>query len=102
MPVNRLFYLSLPPNVFRTVAELVGAHLRSSSGWSRLVVEKPLGRETESSRVLSKSLSANFEEEEIYRIDHYLGKEVVQNLLVLRFANLIFDPLWNRGYVHCV
>lgn len=102
MPLNRLFYLSLPPNIFNVISELVGEILRSKRGWNRLVVEKPLGRDTDSSRELSACLAENFREEEIYRMDHYLGKEVVQNLLVLRFANLIFDPLWNRGYVNNV
>jgi len=74
----------------------------SKTGWTRVIVEKPFGRDSESFTVLSEQLSSLFEEEQIYRIDHYLGKEMVQNLMVLRFANLVFEPVWNRNYISSV
>jgi len=100
--VNRLFYLSLPPDVFLDAATNVGNYCRTNIGWNRIVIEKPFGRDLESFEILSKGLNSVFKQEEIYRIDHYIGKEVVQNLLVLRFANVIFDPLWNRSNIKCV
>ncbi|XP_003382987.1 PREDICTED: glucose-6-phosphate 1-dehydrogenase-like [Amphimedon queenslandica] len=96
---NRLFYLALPPSVFDSVTKLIKTQCMSKTGWNRIIVEKPFGKDSESSAKLSKHLSSLFTEEEIYRIDHYLGKEMVQNLLVLRFANAIFQPIWNRDNI---
>src|SRR5574340_467129 len=100
---NALFYLSTQPSQYETVALNLGdAGLNHGSGWRRLVVEKPFGRDLESSRRLSDSLHRVFDEADVYRIDHYLGKETVQNILAFRFGNGIFEPLWNRRYVNHV
>jgi glucose-6-phosphate 1-dehydrogenase len=98
---NRLFYLATPPDAYTTIAERLGLGglARPSSGWSRLVVEKPYGRDLGSARELDHAIGAVFRERQIYRIDHYLGKETVQNILVFRFGNGIFEPIWNRRYV---
>ena len=101
-PGNYLFYLAVPPALFGTVAlHLASAELtREHSGtWRRVVVEKPFGHDLASARALNAELSTGLAETQIYRIDHYLGKETVQNLLALRFANGIFEPVWNRRYV---
>jgi glucose-6-phosphate 1-dehydrogenase len=100
--VNRLFYLAIPPSILLNVAQSVGAVATSKKGWTRIIIEKPFGRDSESSALLSRELSKIFSEEQMYRIDHYLGKELVQNLMVLRFANLIFEPIWNRATIHNV
>lgn len=106
LPADRLFYLAVPPSVFLDVARAIGdaglVQCGASSPWSRVVIEKPFGRDRESSDELVRELAHVFSESQTYRIDHYLGKEVIQNLLVLRFANLIFEPIWNRNYVHSV
>src|SRR5438093_6400995 len=98
---NRLFYLALPPPAYAATIEDLGARdvARTPHGWSRIVIEKPFGHDLESARRLSMALYRVFHEPEIFRIDHYLGKETVQNILVLRFANGIFEPIWNRQYV---
>jgi glucose-6-phosphate 1-dehydrogenase len=100
---NRLFYLAVPPQAHGDIVKnLQRAGLARPAGgqsWVRLVVEKPFGRDRESARALNERLLAVFDEEQIFRIDHYLGKETVQNLLVFRFANSIFEPVWNRAYV---
>jgi len=98
---NRIFYLSTPPNVFEEIiANLGRAGLhRQDPGYSRLVIEKPFGRDLDSARYLNGKVREFFEERQIFRIDHYLGKETVQNILVLRFGNTIFEPIWNRRYV---
>jgi len=101
---NYLFYLATPPEVFAEVArQLSAAGLARSSqpfqGWRRIVVEKPFGHDLGSSRVLNGELQSAFDESQIFRIDHYLGKETVQNVLVFRFANGIFEPIWNRRYI---
>ncbi len=100
---NRLFYLAIPPSLILSVAQsLHAAGLSRSAGWTRIIVEKPFGRDLESARALNAGLHALFSDEQVYRIDHYLGKETVQNLLVLRFANGMFEPVWNRRYVEQV
>jgi glucose-6-phosphate 1-dehydrogenase len=98
---NRLYYLALPPAVFPTVIEQLGRAglAKDGDGWARIVIEKPFGHDLASARALNERVHAVFDEDQIYRIDHYLGKETVQNLLVLRFANSIFEPVWNRNYV---
>ena len=96
---NRLIYLALPPSVFEPVTSFIKQCCMSKTGWNRIIVEKPFGKDSESSAKLSTHLAGLFTEEEIYRIDHYLGKEMVQNLLVLRFANAIFQPIWNRDNI---
>lgn len=97
---NRLFYLATPPEVFDDlVVGIRESGLNKSQGWVRIVVEKPFGNDFESAQHLNRLLWTAFDESAIYRIDHYLGKETVQNLLVLRFGNTIFEPLWNYRYV---
>jgi glucose-6-phosphate 1-dehydrogenase len=101
---NRLFYLSTPPSIYSTVVTRLGeAGLNrppeSTQAWVRIIIEKPFGRDLASSRALNQTVTGVFSEDQVYRIDHYLGKETVQNILVLRFANGIFEPLWNRNHV---
>jgi glucose-6-phosphate 1-dehydrogenase len=99
---NYLFYLAVPPSLFGTVVLHLGsASLTSERGgrWRRVVVEKPFGHDLQSARALNAELSTSLSESQIYRIDHYLGKETVQNILAFRFANGIFEPVWNRRYV---
>jgi glucose-6-phosphate 1-dehydrogenase len=98
---NRLFYLATPPSSFSPFIRLLAASgmNRSDSGWTRIIVEKPFGRDYESARALNREILEVFREEQIFRIDHYLGKETVQNIMVLRFANGIFEPLWNQRYI---
>jgi len=100
IPGNRLFYLALAPELFGPVSfNLRDGGLLESQGWKRLVIEKPFGYDLESARKLNEQLSQVFKEEEIYRIDHYLGKEMVQNIQVIRFANAFFEPLWNNQHI---
>ena len=100
---NRLFYLSTPPEVYPDIVEQLGrAGLAKPAGpnsWVRIIIEKPFGRDLASAKQLNQIVLNVFEEKQVYRIDHYLGKDTVQNLLVLRFGNGIFEPLWNRNYV---
>jgi glucose-6-phosphate 1-dehydrogenase len=99
---NRLFYLATAPDYFGLIAgQLRQGDLArpKDESWTRIIVEKPFGHDLESARALNQELAEVFEEKQIYRIDHYLGKETVQNLLVFRFANSIFEPLWNRQYI---
>ena len=98
---NRIYYLAVPPSSFLPIVRnLQSAGLaQSDRGWARVIIEKPFGHDLESAKALNCELNKVFREEQIYRIDHYLGKETVQNLLVFRFANGIFEPIWNRRYV---
>lgn len=99
---NYIFYLSTPPDVYEIIAKNLSAKglADEKEGWRRLIVEKPFGYNLASAKALNNGLHQYFKEPQIYRIDHYLGKETVQNLLVTRFANSIFEPLWNRNYIH--
>jgi glucose-6-phosphate 1-dehydrogenase len=96
---NRVFYLAIPPTAYSIAIEMLGHRRDESHGWTRLIVEKPFGHDRASARALNEQIMDHFDEDEIYRIDHYLGKETVQNLLALRFANGIFEPIWNRQFV---
>ena len=100
---NRLFYLSTPPEVYPAIVEQLGraglARPATPNSWVRIIIEKPFGRDLATAKELNKIVLDVFEEKQVYRIDHYLGKDTVQNLLVLRFGNGIFEPLWNRNYV---
>jgi glucose-6-phosphate 1-dehydrogenase len=97
--------MAIPPNIFIDTACSIGGSglMEVPRGfWSRVVLEKPFGRDSQSSAILKQALSSIFTEEQSYRIDHYLGKEVIQNLLILRFANIIFEPIWNRNHIDYV
>ncbi len=98
---NRLFYLAAPPETYPVIVQHLGeAGLNHSpAGWTRLIVEKPFGRDLQSAVALNQQVHEVFAEDQVYRIDHYLGKETVQNLIVFRFANAIFEPIWNRNYI---
>ena len=97
---NRVFYLALPPVAFPGVIGLLGeVGLNQSAGWTRLVVEKPFGKDLESAKTLNSVVHQHFDESQVYRIDHYLGKQTVQNLLVFRFANALFESAWNRDRI---
>ena len=98
---NTLFYLSTPPGAYSTIVENIGrTQLETcAEGWRRIVVEKPFGRDLETALSLDVKLHSVFAEDQIYRMDHYLGKETVQNILAFRFGNGIFEPLWNRKYI---
>ena len=108
--VNRLLYFAIPPSVFvpigKSIKEAVIDKEASKNpnkvGWDRLIIEKPFGNDSESFEELSQAMSALYSEDYLYRIDHYLGKEMVQNLVILRFSNAIFEPLWNRNYIQSV
>ncbi len=95
---NRVYYLAIPPQAFETSVQEIGER-QDHEGWTRVIVEKPFGHDLASSRRLSELLHRWFGEHEIFRIDHYLGKETVQNMLALRFANGIFEPVWNRQFI---
>jgi glucose-6-phosphate 1-dehydrogenase len=95
---NRLYYLAVPPDAIATLVGELGER-RTTEGWTRLIVEKPFGRDLESARALNECVHRHFDEDEVFRIDHYLGKETVQNMVALRFANGIFEPIWNRQFI---
>jgi len=98
---NRIYYMATPPGVFPHIIDLLGLteQLTETQGWRRVVIEKPFGTDLASARKLNEQIHKTLNENQIYRIDHYLGKETVQNILVTRFANTIFEPLWNRNYI---
>ena len=98
---NRIYYMATPPGVFPNIIDLLGLtdQLTEYNGWRRVVIEKPFGTDLESARSLNEQIHKALSERQIYRIDHYLGKETVQNILMARFANTIFEPLWNRNYI---
>jgi glucose-6-phosphate 1-dehydrogenase len=95
---NRVYYFAVPPSAFIVLVKKIGER-RDTEGWTRIIVEKPFGHDLESARELNKVIWEHFDEREVFRIDHYLGKETVQNLLALRFANGIFEPVWNRQFI---
>ena len=101
---NRLYYMAIPPSLFpATISNLDATHqIQENGGWRRVVVEKPFGTNKESAQELNTHLHKVLNENQIYRIDHYLGKETVQNILFTRFANTIFEPLWNRNYIDSI
>lgn len=105
-PGNYLYYLSTPPKLYNIIPKNLAAHQlnqqEGNKGWKRIIIEKPFGYDLDTGRALNRDLLDIFEEDQLYRIDHYLGKETVQNLLVTRFANGIFEPLWNRNFIHHV
>ncbi len=99
---NRLFYCATPPSLYPEIVTHLGESSlarRTRNGWTRMIIEKPFGRDLESAQALNGLIAGYFRERQVYRIDHYLGKETVQNILVLRFANGIFEPIWNREHV---
>jgi glucose-6-phosphate 1-dehydrogenase len=100
---NRLFYLATPPDIYPVIIEQLAkaglAKNPSEKSWTRIIIEKPFGRDLASAKKLNQTVVKAFDESQVYRIDHYLGKDTVQNLMVLRFGNGIFEPLWNRNYV---
>jgi glucose-6-phosphate 1-dehydrogenase len=95
---NRVYYLAVPPAAMPTLVQELGER-RATTGWVRLIIEKPFGHDLASARELNELLARRFTEDEVFRIDHYLGKETVQNMLALRFANGIFEPIWNRQFI---
>ena len=98
---NRIYYLSIAPRFFATAIQKLGEHnmVSEKGGWKRVIIEKPFGTDLESARQLNQEVHEVLGEHQVYRIDHYLAKETVQNLLVFRFGNTIFEPLWNRNYI---
>ncbi len=98
---NRLYYMAIPPTLFPNIIEQLGAtgQIHENGGWRRVVLEKPFGTDLASAQKLNQQVHKGLKENQIYRIDHYLGKETVQNILFTRFANTIFEPLWNRNYI---
>ena len=103
VPKNRIFYLAIPPVLYETTAQMLGSaglsEETAEGGWSRIVVEKPFGKDLDSARHLDGVLNQYFKEHQIFRIDHYLAKETVQNIILFRFANTIFEPVWNRSHI---
>jgi glucose-6-phosphate 1-dehydrogenase len=101
-PSNRVFYMALPPSVFLTAARSIQPEAMSPTGWNRVIIEKPFGHDYESAVELGDNLLDIFDEDQMFRIDHYLGKEMVQNILTMRFANAIFEPIWTRLRIKAV
>ncbi len=99
---NRLFYFAIPPNVFEDTGVAIKQTAMADKGWTRVIIEKPFGRDLQSCEELLGTLSKHFAEEQMFRIDHYLGKEMVQNLIMMRFGNLWFERIWNRDNIQCV
>ena len=99
---NRLFYFAIPPNVFQETGVAIKQNAMAEKGWTRVIIEKPFGRDLQSCEELLGTLSNHFEEDQMFRIDHYLGKEMVQNLLAMRFGNSWLERLWNRDNIQCV
>lgn len=99
---NRLFYFAIPPDVFKDTAIALKKTCMADKGWTRVICEKPFGRDLKSCEDILETLSKHFQEDQLFRIDHYLGKEMVQNLLVMRFGNLWFERLWDRNNIQCV
>ncbi|KAL7533039.1 hypothetical protein ACHAWF_004324 [Thalassiosira exigua] len=99
---NRLFYFAIPPNVFAETGEAIKKTCMSASGFSRMIVEKPFGRDLDSCKEILARLGNHFDESDLFRIDHYLGKEMVQNLMVMRFGNVWMENMWNRNHVQCI
>ncbi|KAF2307337.1 hypothetical protein GH714_026443 [Hevea brasiliensis] len=100
--VNRIFYLSVPQEALLDVASSLADNAQTRRGWNRIIIEKPFGFDAPSSHQLTKSLLSKFEEKQLYRIDHLLGRNLIENLTVLRFSNLVFEPLWSRTYIRNV
>ena len=104
-PDNRLFYLATPPSFYADITQRLGEHGLTATtdqrpnGWTRIIIEKPFGHDLTSAQDLNNRIHEVFKEEQVYRIDHYLGKETVQNILAFRFANAIIEPIWNRNYI---
>lgn len=100
-PANRVFYMATPPSAFPIIIDFLGQtkQVTEGEGWRRVVIEKPFGIDLKSAQLLNQQVHQVLNEDQIYRIDHYLGKETVQNILMFRFANTIFEPLWNRNYI---
>ncbi|KAF6138416.1 hypothetical protein GIB67_003794, partial [Kingdonia uniflora] len=99
---NRIFYLSIPQEALSDVSSSLADNAQTSKGWNRIIIEKPFGLDAQSSYQLTQLLLSKFEEKQIYRIDHLLGKNLIENLTVLRFSNLVFEPLWSRTYIRSV
>src|SRR5207244_4940697 len=103
-PRNRIFYLAIPPDLYAPVIRQIAAAGLAGRGtengrWTRIIIEKPFGSDLATAKALNREVHEVFDEEQVYRIDHYLGKETVQNILVFRFANSVFEPIWNRRYI---
>ena len=100
-PASRLFYLSIAPQLYETTVQNLGDSglAQEETGWRRVVIEKPFGWDLASATALNQVVHRTFSEDQVFRIDHYLGKETVQNILVFRFANVMFEPVWNRNYI---
>ena len=98
---NRVYYLAVPPAAFTIIVDALGKR-QDAKGWTRLIVEKPFGHDLASARQLNAMLGEHFTEEQIFRIDHYLAKDTVQNVLALRFSNSLFEPVWNRNLVETI